>query len=125
MCWSFATILLWPERRSSAVKSSVFWTCWCASLLGSTGTNNSLVLMRLIAIAHVLVISTGYSFNPCLAVSSGAFTHRYFHSCFMQTNLCISITNPNTGMGKDINFFNKSYSFFCVSWYQVSFFQNN
>ena len=125
MCWSLAAILLWPERRSSAVKSSVFWTCRCASLPGLTGRNNSSVFTRLTAIAPVLVIRTGYSFNPCFAVSSGAFTHRHFHSCFIQTNLSISVTKPNTGRGKDINFFNKPQSFFSVSWYQVSFFQIN
>lgn len=105
--WAGVLLPSFCGQSAGLLLSSVFWTCWCASLVGSTGTNNSLVLTRLIAIA-VLVISTGYSFNPCLAVSSGAFTHRHFHSCFMQTNLNISITNPNTGRGKNINFFNKS-----------------
>ena len=103
-----AAILLRPERRSSAVKSSAFWTWWCSSLLGLMGTNNSLVFTCLTAIARVLVISTGYSFNPCFAVSPDTFTHRHLCSHFIHTNLNISVTNPNTSRGKDINFFNKS-----------------
>lgn len=67
------------------------------------GTNNSLAFTRLIAIAHVLVTNTGYSFNPRFAVLVLSHT-----DIPIQTNLSLSVTNPNTGRGKDINFFNKS-----------------
>lgn len=80
--------LLLLLHRSSTGNSFVLCLHWSTGLHVFMEIPCFSRFIGLINIRHHL----GYQYMPFTVVSSGAFPHRYFHSYFIHTRLCISIT---------------------------------